>query len=284
LGLPSAAEVGRLVATAAAAGVRTIDTARSYGGSEEVVGAAVGYDPAWSVVTKVSAQLPTGDLGPDELTRWVRASLEQSRRVLRRAKLDAVLLHRPEHKTIAGGAAWHELLRQRDEGGIGSLGVSVVTPAQAEPLLADADVAVLQVPGSLLDQRIVRSGLLDRAQRAGKTVFVRSIFLQGVAHLAAEEVPTRLGAAGRELARPLALIRDWCSSRRVNAYEAFLGFGHSLGTASVLIGCETAAQLAENLQAWESTRALADEIVRFAATIPDLPEESLNPACWPRGP
>src|SRR5439155_16401191 len=157
--------------------VRTIDTARSYGSSEEVVGAAVGDDPAWAVVTKLSAELPAGEVGPEEMTRWARGSLEQSRHALRRAKLDTVLLHRPEHKTIADGAVWQELLRQRDRGEIGSLGVSVVTPAQAEPLLADADVAVLQLPGSLLDQRIVRSGLLDRAHRTGKTVFIRSIFL-----------------------------------------------------------------------------------------------------------
>jgi len=67
-------------------------------------------------------------------------------------------------------------------------------------------------------------------------------------------------------------------------YEAFIGFSHSLGPARILIGCETAAQLAANLRAWEATRPLADEIVSLAATIPDLPEETLNPACWPRGP
>jgi aryl-alcohol dehydrogenase-like predicted oxidoreductase len=283
-GAPSADEVVRLVATAADAGIRTIDTARSYGRSEEMIGAAVGPDPAWTVITKLLADLPASDAGAEELTRWARASLEQSRQALRRPKLDAVLLHRPEHKTIAGGAVWRELLRQRDRGEIGELGVSVVTPREAEPLLADADVAVLQLPGSLLDQRIARSGLLVRAFDAGKTVFVRSIYLQGVAHLDPEILPERLGAAGQELARSLSQIREWCAARRLKPYEAFLGYGHCLRAAHVLIGCESVAQLDDNLRAWESTRALADEIASVAATIPVLAEETLNPARWPRGP
>jgi aryl-alcohol dehydrogenase-like predicted oxidoreductase len=280
-GPPSAAEVGRLLETAAAAGIRTIDTARSYGRSEEVIGAAVGDDPAWTVVTKVAAELSAEEARPERLTGWVRDSLDKSRCALRRPRLDVVLLHRPQHMTVGGGVVWRELLRQRDRGDISQLGVSVVTPTEAEVLLADAGVSVLQLPASLLDQRIVRSGLLERALRAGTTVFVRSIFLQGVAHLPPDELPVRLSAAGRELAGPVAAVREWCAARGLRPFEAFLGFGHLLGPVQVLLGCETAAQLEENLRSWETTRPLRSQIAALAGTLPDLPESIVNPALWP---
>src|SRR5439155_24255220 len=130
----------------------------------------------------------------------------------------------------------------------------------AEPLLGDQDVAVLQLPCSLFDQRIVRSGLLDRAVRAGKAVFARSVFLQGVAHLSPEALPVRLGAAGWELAGPLASVHRWCAARGLRPCEAFLGFARCLAPARVLIGCETAAQLSENLRAWEAMATLRGEI------------------------
>src|SRR5262249_53324156 len=142
-------------------------------------------------------------------------------------------------------------------------------------------VSVLQLPGSLFDQRIVRSGLLERALRAGKTVFARSIFLQGVAHLPPDELPVRLGAAGRELAGPVAAVGDWCAARGLRPCEAFLGFGHLLGPVQVLLGCETAGQLAENLRSWETTRPLRSQIAALAGTLPDLPESIINPALWP---
>jgi len=282
-GVPSAAEIARILDVAAAANVRTLDTARSYGRSEEAIGAAIGDDPAWTVVTKVAAEPPAGETSPGALTEWVRDSLRESRRALCRPKLDVVLLHRAEHKALAGGAVWKELLRQRDAGAIGRLGVSVVTFAEAEPLLDDADVVALQLPCSLLDQRIVRSGLLDGALRAGKTVFIRSVFLQGVAHLPPEQLPLRLGKAGRELAGSLAAVHRWCEARGLRAFEAFLGFARLLGPVQILIGCETVAQLSENLRAWEGTAARRDDIAALASTMPDLPESAINPALWPRG-
>ena len=182
---------------------------------------------------------------------------------------------------MGGGAIWRELLRQREAGQIQMLGVSVGSPAEAETLLADRDVALVQIPCSLLDQRLLRSGLLNRLRASGKDIFVRSIFLQGIAHLGWENMPARLREHAHSLRDPLRLIDAWCAAHSLSRADAFLAFGHCLHGAKVLIGCETAAQLAENLHSWENTKLLLEDIQHLARTMPDLPENVLNPAHWP---
>ena len=69
-GAPAAAELGRLLKLAAAAGVRTIDTARAYGASEQRIGEQTGPDPVWTVITKLAAELPANC----DTLQWTRES------------------------------------------------------------------------------------------------------------------------------------------------------------------------------------------------------------------
>lgn len=280
-GQPSLDELRRLLAVAAESGIQTIDTARSYGASEETIGRLIGADRSWHVITKLAAELPALPFTREQLVGWVRNSLDQSRSALGRACLDAVLLHRPVHRIVCDGAIWTELVRQRDVGTIKELGVSVVSPAEAEDLLGEEAVRIVQIPASLLDQRSLRSGLMKRLQNAGKRIVVRSIFLQGVAHLGWENLPGRLREHCDVLEQPLRLIRSWADAHSLRLFEAFLAFGLSLQGTTLLLGCETAAQLSANLDSCQRVAPYVQGIVELAGALPDLPECAINPAFWP---
>jgi aryl-alcohol dehydrogenase-like predicted oxidoreductase len=279
-GQPALEEVRRLLRLAAAAGIRTIDTARAYGASEEVIGELVGPDPSWTVITKLAAKLPP-NRSWENLLHWTRQSLDQSRRALRTSRLHAILLHRTDHRHFAGGVIWQELLRQRNAGLIDLLGVSVDSPNEADLLLEDADVVLVQVPCNLLDQRLVRSGLFGRLVAHGKKVVVRSIFLQGIAHLRWESLPARLREHAPSLQKPLRLIEAWSACRGLSSADAFLAFGHCLPGATVLVGCETTEQLAANVKAWRNAGTLQKELQQLARDLPPLDESIVNPANWP---
>ena len=55
-------------------------------------------------------------------------------------------------------------------------------------LVDHPQIETLQVPFNLLDQRLRRANFFERAKAGGKEVFVRSVFLQGVAFLSSSEL------------------------------------------------------------------------------------------------
>lgn len=257
-GPPTGDELPRLLALARDAGVRTIDTARAYGASEAEIGRHVGDDTRWRVVTK------TDPAAVDDAS--LLESLRASEAALQRTPLDAVLLHRPAQKA----SVWKSLLRERDAGRVGMIGLSALTPADAWAALDDPDVDIIQVAASLFDQRLARDGFFEAAR--GRVVFVRSIYLQGVAHLMPEALPAHLA----ELREPLAAVRAF----GVPTWQLFLAYAGTLPGAVPLLGCERASQLAENLAAWRDRGRHRQAVAQLAAGMPVLPDRVLDPAQW----
>lgn len=277
-GQASREEVSAILATARNAGLALIDTARAYGEAESVVGALAGPGSPWRVVTKLAPTVwNPGDDEATALTR-VRDSLEASRRALGRARLDTVLLHRPVHRTCCGGALWSALRDARDRGEIGTIGISATTPQDAFEALDDPDVAVMQVAGSLFDQRLQRAGFFEDAAAAGTEIHLRSVFLQGVAFMTPKTLPEHL----RGLAGALSASRAWAERRGVSAGTAFLRYACTLPVAALVLGSERRWQLESNLAAWrdpltdderESLRQLADAVGVLDGSL-------INPARW----
>jgi aryl-alcohol dehydrogenase-like predicted oxidoreductase len=265
---PGDDEVARMLACARSAGIDTLDTARAYGTSEEVIGRRLG-NRGWTVVTKLDPQAKTGAAA--------RASIAASRTALKRDVLDVLLLHRAAQRRAADGEVWDALRRERDGGGIHQLGVSAESPEEAWAALDDPDVECLQVATSLLDQRLSRAGFFEAARRMGRKVFVRSVFLQGVAHLAPTALPSYLDPL-----RPvLHTIHDWAAGAGVRPFLPFLAFAARLSDAKVLIGCEAVVQLQANLDAWATAIDLAFQIAPLANLVPPLPAAILDPSRWP---
>ena len=274
-GTPAPTEVASIATTAWEAGVRRLDTARAYGRAEEVIGS---LEQPWQVMTKLSADVAGDGLSSADARARASESLARSREALKRDVLDTVLLHRATHRTQSGGAAWEVLQAERHAGGIGAIGASVIAIDEVTELFEASDVDVMQVPASLLDQRLFRSGFFDEAARAGRRVVARSIYLQGVAHLAVGDLPAHLAP----LSKLLTMLDRRARALGVTRADLFLSWArHRLPAVDVLVGCESVGQLRQNLRAWE--RPVAEqEIEAIEATIPELPDRLLDPWRWPR--
>jgi aryl-alcohol dehydrogenase-like predicted oxidoreductase len=243
-GQPATAEVAAMLARAHAVGIHTIDTARAYGESEALIGALAPPDSGWRVVTKLAPDVlgdepadgAAGDspLGLGEVLERVAASLEASRRALDRDVLPVLLLHRFAHRHACGGRVWRYLLAEREAGRIGALGVSAATPEQAWAALEDPDIEALQVATSLLDLRLHRQGFFARARELGRTVYVRSVFLQGLGHLEPNALPAALAA----LAGAMEAIRQTAREMSVPARALYLAFVRELPGVHPVVGCE----------------------------------------------
>lgn len=162
--------VHRVLDVARVNGLRLIDTAEAYGrgSSEEIVGALA---PDFQVQTKVCALRKS----PSEIRSAVLSSLCR----LQRSRVTHLLVHDWSELDSSGRQRAASALRGvRDEGLTGHWGVSVYSWEELSSAL-DHGAGVVQLPMSVLDQRIARRLTEVTDQLTGLRIQVRSIFLQG---------------------------------------------------------------------------------------------------------
>ena len=258
------------------AGVNSIDTARAYGECEARIGRATTAEEGWRVVTRLDPDAHHEGLGIADTLDRLSTSLEASRRALDTDVLPVLMLHHFAHHHACGGRLWRGLLAERDAGRIGSLGVLAATPEEAWAALEDPDIEILQVASSLLDLRLHRQGFFPRARELGRTVYVRDIFLQGVADLEPETLPPSLLG----LFAPMKLIQACASRIGVPTHALFLAFARELPGAHPILDCETEAQLGALLTDWASDAIDAATISLLVDSLPTLDSDSVDPSCW----
>lgn len=262
-------EVARIVAHARAAGVRVLDTAPAYGDAESVLG-EVGVE-GFDVVTKTPGFGRPLDAGDGAA---LVASMQASLSRLRIDVAYGVLVHgrgdlgRPGAKNLA-----HALVECKGRGLVVKTGVSAYTAEEIEvarEVLGDG-LELVQVPLNVFDQRLLRSGLLERLHADGVEVHIRSVFLQGLLLMAPEDVP-------ESLARVRPMIGAWraaAAAAGVTPLEGALGFLAGLPDVSTAVcGVNDVAQLRELLDALDSKVEL--DFDAFATEDVSI----LDPSTW----
>jgi len=278
-GQPSRESVRRILQTAIEHGVNCFDTAAAYGDSEallgellpEIIGVAAFEQQL--IVTKVQPLTPEQLADRTLGEAAVRASVARSHQRLGLDVLPLVLFHREEDALHAG-----VLEELRDMGRLRCWGLSCGNePDGALHCVELAGIAALQLPGSLLDQRHLRSGVAGRAAAKRIAVFVRSIFLQGLMLLPDERVPEALRAVVPALGRLRHLAADSGMTLHELAVRYLLD---AEGVTSVLVGAETADQVQQAAEAIDRGALPLDLRKAAEESVGQLPAEVLTPLMW----
>jgi aryl-alcohol dehydrogenase-like predicted oxidoreductase len=206
-------EVSLILASAHRAGISVLDTAASYGSAEEAIGRALrGTDP-FRIVTKA---LPLSH-GIEEVEKRARRSLA----LLGRKPVDAILVHAAQDLAGPDGSRlWSLLQRLRDEGLYKRIGISAYVDDGPLELAQKYRPDLIQIPFSVLDQRLKQSGALQRLKDLQVEIHARSIFLQGLLLMDPLKLPARLAHAAPSLAATRARIKR----AGLTPIEAALGF------------------------------------------------------------
>jgi spore coat polysaccharide biosynthesis protein SpsF len=282
-GQPSQLLAIAMVRHAIAHGVTTLDTARSYGDGEPILGRAL--TGAWRSRAEVVTKLDRlSSLRANASPRTVRAavdeSVEQSCAALGTNRLNTLLLHRDAHRHLWGRAAWHRLQELRDKGVIAVLGTSVYEPAEALDALEDKAVEHLQMPMNVLDRRWKAAGV-DKAlaERPDVVAHARSAFLQGILTNAADWWPPATGYDAESGIQQLRVLVDRFD--RVNLADLCLAYVRAQPwITSVVVGCETMSQLKENLELFRLPKLTTAQCEELEAVVPAAPDALLNPSQW----
>jgi aryl-alcohol dehydrogenase-like predicted oxidoreductase len=272
---------------ARAANLTYFDTARAYGNSENVLGDFMRTEGFLdcAVVTKLAPLTELeADSAASRVAEAVRTSVAQSLSALGLARLGTLLLHRAQHLDAWQGVVWETLLRLREDGQIGVLGVSAQTPAEVIRALEDDDVGYVQMPFSLLDHRWDPAIAAIERKRTYHPlkVAVRSIYLQGlllsndhaVWHRA--HVKDSSGAIGwlRKLAADFdrSGIDDLCL--------AYVAAQHWID--GIVVGMDNEEQLIRNLDLMSRPALSEANVMRVHAERPYVGADTLDPSKWVR--
>ncbi len=223
-GKPSEKEATKLIHHATTQGITAIDTARSYGNAEKLIGQVLaehGTTCPLVVMTKFGLD-PIAENDVELACSTAENSLRKSARMLGMQQIPICLFHMARNNTMEKIVASLPFIFRhlKMQGLIDIAGVSTYYPEEVPFLLNLPEIEILQVPFSLFDQRLLHLGLFQRMKEKGKSIVVRSVFLQGLYFLSHKELPPHLAAARK----PLRLLHSLCAYEGITPAQAAISF------------------------------------------------------------
>ncbi|MES2256279.1 MAG: aldo/keto reductase [Pseudomonadota bacterium] len=257
-GQVSTGDAAKILADAAKAGIRLLDTAANYGAAEPVL--AKLDTSAFRIVSKTA-----------NLNQGLDDVIARARQSAAALKADTLLVHAAADLVGPDGdTLWAALQRLRDEGVFRKIGISVYVADDPVSLAARFRPDAMQLPFSLLDQRLLANGTLARLAELGVEVHARSLFLQGLLFL--DTLPEKLRHADSHLANVRKQLRD----AGTTPLAAALGFVLSRPEIAFgLVGVTSAAELDEITSA---ARKPVPDLDWAAFALDD--ELTLTPSLW----
>jgi len=252
-------EVELILGCAKENSINTLDTAASYGNSEEVLG-SIGISD-FQIITKT---IPLKN-GVDEVIKHFQQSLT----FLNKSSVNGLLIHHfneIEHKNF--NTLFKELTELKRQGLVNKIGFSTYTPEQVDFLLKNFDFDLIQVPFNIFDNRLIQGGQLQALNNKGVEVHARSVFLQGVL-LDFNNLSNYFSPWKKEF----SIYQETVKDNGLSLLECALNFVLNIREIDkVLLGVNSERQLKEIVQAVKRRSNLS------AYPINDI--NLLNPSLW----
>lgn len=259
-------EAESIIKTAQLAGIRSLDTAVSYGLAEEVLG-NIGIDN-FDCVSK----LPPIPKNTDNVKTWVNMQVEKSAKRLGLSRLFGMLLHYPEDILSSKGEEYcMALLEAKNKGYIENIGFSIYSPEILDQVTQVFWPDIVQVPFNIFDQRIRVSGWLSRLVDGGTKIHARSVFLQGLLLMQKKKIPNYFDRWNEDLKSWNELV----ASKNISHMEYALNFvAANDNIDKVIVGVDNCEQLLELITAYN----LNPDLELASLEVNDL--DLIDPSKW----
>ncbi|MBQ3146838.1 MAG: aldo/keto reductase [Oscillospiraceae bacterium] len=276
---PSEEKAFALLDRAMELGVDNLDTANNYGDSEAVIGRwlqkrkAEGKKCPW-VVTKIGP-LKHGsfDIVRDDILRQT----EGCQKTLGVDTIDCLMLHNYEDYADDRDnvrKVFEELKAQK------AYRYSAISAYSEHDygVIADSGFDATQIPMNVFDWVKINDGEMEKLEKSGMMVFVRSVFLQGLVFHTPESLDPRLDFCLPYLEKYCGFCKEFGLSPAVLA----LSFVQSVpGVTTTVLGCDNVAQLESNCQLFDQTVKLTDEQMKLLHdAFTGIDPRVINPRVW----
>lgn len=283
-GKPVQAESFQILTEAVQGGITCFDTAHAYGDSEQVLGAYFKDKDKTKHLIITKMRLNVGqEADHKQVTETMYRIVEQSLERLGLDRLPIMMIHHADELAGRGEVVIETFQHMIREGLVEKAGVSLganVYEQQRQHIwpIIDHDLfEVVQIPINILDRRLLQAGYLQRLKQAGKVVFARSLFLQGVLFLEPERLPAHL-----QVVKPaLEMLRSLADEESMTLAQMAISYVRDLEAVdSLVIGAETPQQVRQNVE-WIKGPSLSERAQqKLHQQLGDLPEHILDPSQW----
>lgn len=233
-GQPSEDAAHTIMDAALDMGINDFDTARAYGSSEQILGSWLRKNEA-RIVSKRSGQ---GNC--ESILQSLQDSVHETIRNIGCPSLYGYLLHREE---MINDPEWLDGLSSLKQMGlVKKVGISIYDPTSALVAANTPSIDIIQIPYSVMDQRLDQCDFFEIARSNNKEIWARSAFVQGLLFLEESKVPEHL--------KGILALRDVAAGigERHGYSVQQLAILFSLGNCAidrVLIGVDNLPQLLE---------------------------------------
>jgi len=278
-GKPDKRRAFDILQTAIDGGINAFDTAADYGDSENVIGEffnARGDLTQQELVTKFKLS-PDKNLSFNDVETQVRFFVNHSLTRLKINKIPTYLLHSAGDLINYGEYLYEIIKKIINENLITRAGVSVYDPEQAGEMLKYDIYEAVQLPMNIFDTRFIRAGMLDKLHKAHITVFIRSVFLQGLFFAD----PSALKPQLQDAQKPLKLLNDLAQREGMGTAQLAVSYVRDMGgPCSLVIGAETAEQIIDNIRLLDGPGISEKTAAEISKNFYDIQSHIINPVYW----
>jgi len=264
----SSLEISEILTYAKSAGIKTIDTAISYGKSESKLGDYGIND--YEIITKLPA-LPEKC---GNVNSWVNDQLKESLLRLKLSRVYGLLLHNPMDLTgPKGHELWAVMQSLKKKKLVNKIGYSIYRPEDLDIYYHLFFPDIVQSPYSILDRRLATSGWLDQLFNAQTEVHVRSIFLQGLLLMSKNKRPAKFD----KWLSVFDKLELWLKDNGLSAMQASISFAmQDPRISKVILGVENLKQLKEIV----SNIKPATRDFPIDLSVQDIDIDLIDPSKW----
>ena len=178
---------------AAKLGVNTWDTANNYGDSETVIGnwVAANRGPKPNIITKIG---PLDHSSKAALRDDILRQTEKCCKDLQVDKLDMLMLHDFADYDKDRDVCTKVFADLKASGVIRTSAISAYSEHDYR-VMADSEFDAMQIPLNVFDWDKIENGEMDALKQAGKSVFTRSVYLQGLVFMDPQNLPEKMAFA-----------------------------------------------------------------------------------------
>ena len=256
-------EARQILHYAKKSGIQFIDTAQSYGNSEEVIGKS-NYNLKFNITTKIA---PKNVLG-------IKESISESLFRLKTSKIDTVLYH-GFHSFIDNRDSIQQLIKLKTEKIIKKMGFSLYYPGELEKLFNEnINFDVVQIPFNIYDQRF--KPYFKSLKEKEIEIQVRSVFLQGLFFIPPEKLHYHFNL----IKEKHSLLYKISNELNIGVNEICLAFVYSIPEINnIILGIDSLENLKQNLKV-DLDNALYKIDNAFFETLKVDDENILIPSKW----
>lgn len=277
---PKSQESFKILSHALKYGINTLDTARTYGEAESLIGEHFTQDEKKNLTIITKFKISKAGIINKDIAR--KEALESLRTSLLHLKLDKIpicLFHMdPDLMINQVLEILPELfIELKNEGLIDHAGISVYWPEDIESCLEHSIIEAIQAPINIFDQRLLNANVLTKIKLKNRLFFARSVFMKGLLLMDPASLKGNLVKAIPFIKR----LHELAELSKISVAQLIFSYVRDLnGVTSIVFGVEKTEQIEQNIQLYHGP-ALTKELRELIdISFKNIPEEIITPKYW----